>query len=91
MRQSTANLAIAISLSAGLPAFAADMEAASKIDAVAVYPDAALVTRVVEAEVPEGATSLVLKNLPIGLDPNSLRATGSSTAGRWNCVLPRGR
>ena len=57
---------------------AADIEAKSRIDAVTVYPDAAMVTRVVEAELPPGASVLVLKGLPAGLDPASLRVTGES-------------
>ena len=78
MRQTHARLAIALLACTCLPALADDMEAKSKIDAVAVYPDAALVSRVVEIDLPLGSTSLIFKNLPMGLDPNSLRVTGEA-------------
>ncbi len=79
----------AISLSAGVsllamtaasPAFSAVLEAASRVDNVTVYPDAAQVTRIAEVELPAGATSLVIKGLPMTLDPASLRVEGSGGA-----------
>ena len=48
----------------------------SRIDKVIVYPDAASVTRVIEAQLPAGETSLILRGLPAGLDPASLRVEG---------------
>ncbi|MDP4593996.1 MAG: mucoidy inhibitor MuiA family protein [Beijerinckiaceae bacterium] len=41
--------------------------------AVIVYPDAAQVTRVAEVDVAAGAHVLAFKDLPVGLDVNSLR------------------
>jgi uncharacterized protein (TIGR02231 family) len=70
-----------LALVLSLPALAQDLTATSRIDAVTVYPDAASVTRIAEVDVPEGATTLVFRGLPIGLDPASLRAEGSATAG----------
>lgn len=61
-----------------IPGFAASLEAASKIAAVTVYPDAASVTRTAEIDVPAGATSIVFKGLPLNLDPASLRVEGSA-------------
>ena len=78
MHNAKAGLAFALTLASACPALAGDIEAASKIDAVAVYPDAALISRIAEADLPEGATTLVFKNLPSGLDPNSLRVTGEA-------------
>ena len=65
---------------AALPALAADIAASSRIDAVTVYPDAAQVQRVSEVTLPAGASAIVFKGLPAGLDPNSLRVeiTGGS-------------
>ncbi len=61
-------------------AAAADLDARSRIDAVTVYPDAALVTRVVEIDLPAGASNVLLKGLPYALDPASLRVSGEGTA-----------
>ncbi|MDB5593346.1 MAG: hypothetical protein JWM36_307 [Hyphomicrobiales bacterium] len=65
-------------LFAAVPGLAATMEAASRIAAVTVYPDAATVTRTADVDLPEGATALVFKGLPLGLDPASLRVEGSA-------------
>ncbi|MDB5649228.1 MAG: hypothetical protein JWL62_748 [Hyphomicrobiales bacterium] len=61
-----------------VPGFAATMEAVSHVASVTVYPDAAMVTRSAEVDLPEGTTSLVFKGLPIGLDPASLRVEGAA-------------
>jgi uncharacterized protein (TIGR02231 family) len=60
------------------PALAAEIDVKSKIDAVTVYPDAAAVTRVAEVEAPAGASTLVFRNLPMNIDPASLRVTGAA-------------
>jgi uncharacterized protein (TIGR02231 family) len=57
---------------------AADVEAASAVDAVTVYPDGASVTRVVTVELPAGDNTLVLKDFPLKLDPSSLRVEGDA-------------
>lgn len=62
------------------PALAAPMEAGSRIESVTVYPDSARVSRVAEVELPAGATSLVLRGLPAGLDTASLRVEGEASA-----------
>ncbi|WP_162180418.1 mucoidy inhibitor MuiA family protein [Methylocapsa aurea] len=67
---------LATGLLASLPAGAADMDVLSKIDAVTIFPNTALVSRVAEVELPPGQTNLIFKNLPIGLDPASLQVSG---------------
>jgi uncharacterized protein (TIGR02231 family) len=59
---------------------AADIEARSRIDAVSVHPDAALVTRSFDVDLPEGASNVTLRGLPFMLDPASLRVAGSGGA-----------
>jgi uncharacterized protein (TIGR02231 family) len=59
---------------------AADVEAASRIDAVTVYPDGASVTRMVTVELPAGDNTLVLEDFPLTLDPSSLRVEGEADA-----------
>ncbi|MGD1038050.1 MAG: mucoidy inhibitor MuiA family protein [Roseiarcus sp.] len=61
-------------------ASAGEIEAASKIDAVTVYPDAAIVTRVAEVDLSQGDNVLVFKDLPLALDPASLRVEGVAGA-----------
>ncbi|MDB5571383.1 MAG: hypothetical protein JWN93_2566 [Hyphomicrobiales bacterium] len=63
-------------LLAAAPALAASLEARSRIDSVTVYPDGASVSRAIEVDLPGGETSLVLRDLPLGLDPASLRVEG---------------
>jgi adenylosuccinate synthase len=52
----------------------------SKIDAVTVFPDAAMVTRVGAVEAPAGVSTLVFRDLPMNVDPASLRVTGEAGA-----------
>ena len=55
------------------PALAAALTADSKIDSVTVYPDAAVVTRLAEVDLPDGDSTLRFAGLPMGLDPSTLR------------------
>lgn len=66
---------------AAAPALCAEVDAASRIKAVTVYPDAALVTRVAEIELPAGESRLVFRGLPGALDPATLRVGGEGDAG----------
>jgi uncharacterized protein (TIGR02231 family) len=59
---------------------AADVVAASAVDAVTVYPDGASVTRVITLDLPAGENSAVLKDFPLTLDPSSLRVEGEAAA-----------
>lgn len=61
------------------PLAAAEIEAQSRISGVTVYPDAAIVTRVLDVELPAGESVLVFKGLPLGIDPNSLRVEGKAS------------
>src|SRR4051812_25667473 len=61
-------------------AFAADVEVASRIDRVTVFPDAAVVTRLAAVDVPAGPSSLVFRGLPASLDPASIRVEGEGSA-----------
>lgn len=57
---------------------AADLDAASAVEAVTVYPDGASVTRVITLDLPAGDNSAVLKDFPLALDPSSLRVEGEA-------------
>lgn len=61
-------------------ALAATIEAASKVDRVILYPDAALVTRLIEIDIPAGSHELMVGDLPATIDPASLRIEGSADA-----------
>ncbi len=61
------------------PALAAEIEAKSRIEAVTVYPDGAIVNRRVDIDLPQGATLLVFKGLPLAIDPASLRVEGQAS------------
>jgi uncharacterized protein (TIGR02231 family) len=65
---------------ASTAAWAAEIAAVSKIDAVTVYPDAAIISRIAQADLPPGESTLVFKNLPLALDPASLRVEGEGSA-----------
>jgi uncharacterized protein (TIGR02231 family) len=58
-------------------ASAAEIAAASRIDAVTVYPDGATVTRIVEADLPAGDSTVLAADFPLTLDPASLRVEGA--------------
>ena len=75
----TTSLVILATLAA-MQAKAADVEAASAVDAVTVYPDGASVTRAITADVPNGDNTLVIKDFPLTLDPSSLRVEGEAGA-----------
>ncbi|MGO9768448.1 MAG: DUF4140 domain-containing protein, partial [Roseiarcus sp.] len=68
--------AVAATAMSSAAAFAAEIEAASKVDAVTVYPDAAIVTRVAAVDLSQGDNVVVFRGLPLGLDPASLRRVG---------------
>jgi uncharacterized protein (TIGR02231 family) len=70
--------ALALFLALSLPTRSAELEVQSKVDSVAVSPDAATVTRVAEVDLGAGDLTLVFKNLPFSLDPASLRLAGSA-------------
>ena len=69
-----------LALIVSAPALAGDIEAHSAIDAVTVYPDAAVVTRVATLDLPAGDSTLAFKDLPLSLDPASLRVAGAGEA-----------
>ncbi len=60
------------------PLKAADLDAASAIDTVTVYPDGASVTRVITLDLPSGDNTLVARDFPLTLDPSSLRVEGEA-------------
>jgi uncharacterized protein (TIGR02231 family) len=63
---------------AAIQAKAADVEAASAVDAVTVYPDGASITRAITVEIPGGDNTVVVKDFPLALDPSSLRVEGGA-------------
>ena len=65
---------------AAVPAWAADIDATSAVDAVTVYPDGASVTRLITLDLPSGDNTLVAKDFPLTLDPSSLRVEGEAGA-----------
>ncbi len=65
-------LAAALIFAPGL-AGAAEIELASRIDSVTVYPDGAVVTRLGKASLLEGVSQIVLRGLPASVDPASIR------------------
>jgi len=71
---------VVVAAFATLQARAADLEAASTVEAVTVYPDGASVTRVITLDLPAGDTTLVAKDFPLTLDPSSLRVEGEAGA-----------
>jgi uncharacterized protein (TIGR02231 family) len=68
-----AAVAFLLSTTCLAPALAAEFEPVSKIDAVTVFPQGADVTRAARLELPAGDHRIVLKGLPQGIDPHSLR------------------
>ncbi|MCS3446320.1 MULTISPECIES: mucoidy inhibitor MuiA family protein [Bradyrhizobium] len=88
----TTSLVLVGALVAG-PLHAANLDAASQIDAVTVYPDGASVTRVITLDLPAGDNTLIARDFPMGLDPSSLRVEGEGgaklTIGAIDTKLPQ--
>ena len=63
----------------GLTVHAAEIEARSRIAAVMVFPEGAMVSRTVEIDVPQGASTLVFRGLPLTIDAASLRVEGQAS------------
>ena len=61
-------------------AVAAEIEVASKIEEVSVYPDGASVTRTIRTQLPGGDSTLIMRDFPLMLDPSSLRVEGEGGA-----------
>lgn len=59
---------------------ATEIELASRIDRVTVYPDGAVVTRLGKAQLMQGASQIVLRGLPAAIDPASIRVEGKGFA-----------
>lgn len=59
-------------------AHAAEFPFESKIDAVTVFPDAAMVTRLGKIAIPAGSHTVILQGLPPEVDPSSIRIEGSA-------------
>lgn len=71
---------VVVAAFAAVQAQAADLDAASTVDAVTVYPDGASVTRVIALDIPAGDNTVVLKDFPLTLDVSSLRVEGEADA-----------
>ncbi len=59
---------------------AAAVSVSSRISAVAVYPDRAVLTRLARVELPAGESELVIDGLPAALIDESLQVSGKGTA-----------
>ena len=71
----------ALGIAAFAPAaFCADISVTLPIDSVIVYRDSAIVTRAGKAEIPAGEHRLVVRGLPDGLDPATLRLSARSAS-----------
>jgi uncharacterized protein (TIGR02231 family) len=80
MRRHFLSFAASIVIVAAAPAMAAEIETSSQIDAVTVYPDGAMVTRVIRLDVPAGDSTLHAHDFPLTLDRSSLRVEGEGGA-----------
>lgn len=75
MRRTSAALSI-LALCVAAPALGANIDADSRIEAVTLYPDAAVLTRAAEVELPAGSSLVVFRALPGAINPDSLRVSG---------------
>ncbi len=71
---------VVVAAFAAVQAQAADLDAASAVEAVTVYPDGASVTRVIAVDIPAGDNTVVLKDFPLTLDVSSMRVEGEADA-----------
>ncbi|MEO1502686.1 MAG: mucoidy inhibitor MuiA family protein [Pseudomonadota bacterium] len=73
-------LAAALMTSVALPAMADTIDASSDVARATVYPGAAAVTREARFVAPAGSHEIVLEDLPLRIEPDSLRVEGAGTA-----------
>ncbi len=59
---------------------AAEVEAASEVESVVVFPDRARVTRAATVQLSKGNHDVILAGLPVWLDVSSLRIEGEGSA-----------
>src|SRR6186997_1630996 len=80
MRRQLLSFVSVVAVIAATPALAAEIRATSQIDAVTVYPDSAMVTRLIRLDLPAGDSTLLANDFPLTLDPSSLRVEGEGGA-----------
>ncbi len=78
LRLALVGLALTTSL---CPVLGDEFNVASRVDAVTVFPRGAEVTRVISLALPAGQHSVIVRNLPGGIDAASVRVQGFSSAG----------
>lgn len=62
-----------------VPAWAADINAPSRIDAVTVFPDGAQITRTAKVKLDPGSHSIIIEGLPVDAIAESIRVTGTAS------------
>lgn len=61
------------------PAAADDLTPVSTIDSVVVYPQGATVVRTADIDLPAGSSVVVIGDLPVGIETDSIKVEGSAT------------
>ncbi len=74
------NLLLAATFLTPVSALAFNIDVTSSIANVTVYTDGAAINRGVTTDIPAGSHTIILRGLPAGLDPNSIRADGEGDA-----------
>jgi uncharacterized protein (TIGR02231 family) len=80
MRRQLLSFVSVVAVIAATPAIGAEIRATSQIDAVTVYPDSAMITRLIRLDLPAGDSTLFANDFPLTLDPSSLRVEGEGGA-----------
>lgn len=75
-----AAVAVFLATTSLTPAFAADIQAVSRVDQVTVFPQGAEVTRIAEARILQGEHTLIFEGLPAELAPETLRVEGAGSS-----------
>ncbi len=74
------SLALLLSTSMLVPAFADELTFASTVDAVTVFPRGAEVERIAKGTLKAGSHTVLVENLPANVSPDSVRVSGLSDA-----------
>ena len=61
------------------PVLAKDITVSSKVSEVTVYPRGAQIKRIATGDIPAGENVVILNDLPVGLDRNSVRVSGTAS------------
>ncbi len=76
----TVRVSLGLLLLAALPAHAAELQPESSIRSVTVFPVGATIVRTADVALPVGPSTIIIDDLPAGIEPDSLKVEGAGSS-----------